>query len=98
MARARKIKRQDFFVDDLALYIYERSGKTYIVPVMIQKVHRKLLNPEAKSPKGWRYALTYTVYSHTGGEMTALPENLRPDTVLDRIDLALMRDEQSATS
>ena len=46
-------------------------------------------NPNTK-PK----VLAYTVRSSAGGELTVLPEDLRPGNILEHIKLALERDEE----
>jgi hypothetical protein len=92
MARKRKPKQHVFKVGDLALYIYEQKERSYVIPVRIKTTSSFPINPDVKNRRQLRYTTTYLVTTATGGIMTAGPESLRPDTVLDRLELALAND------
>jgi hypothetical protein len=89
MSRLGRARRAPIFsVGDRVLFTYIKGPRKVVVPVVIAKVgvwlgeisDGDLVNVEV---------LSYMVTSGRGGELRVDPSELRPDTVLDRIAVAL---------
>lgn len=84
-----KARAPQFAVGDRAILTYIRGAREVLVPVVVSRVGLWISeDPKTgKVPTG--EVLAYVVSSGRGGELQVPPSSLRPDTVLDRIVIAL---------
>ena len=81
----------EFSVGDCVLYTLTRGGRRFTAQVSVREKWLRWTN-YYKENVGWlrRCAVRcYIVSSGRGGTMEVLPAELRPDTVLDRILVAI---------
>lgn len=89
--RAARSAAQPFLRAAGVLLIYRRKGRVVVVPATVVSVIYDV--PVAK-PNTKPKILAYTVRSAGGGELTVLPEDLRPGNILEHIKLSLERDDE----
>jgi len=88
-----------FSAGDQALLLYEHKGRTYNVPVVVERavwaVDESFTLVRPRAP---RTDMVYVVKSELGGTMTVRAQDLRPGTVLDRIVAAIESDGPAPSS
>jgi hypothetical protein len=83
-----------FEVGDRVLLTLIKRQRKFIIPVVISKV-ACLLSVDSESSSPLKSTVTgYIVSSGRGGELQVGPSELRPDTVLDRITIALSEGDE----
>ncbi len=70
------------------MFTYIKGPRKVVIPVVISSVGMKVYKCEDGEPIEVD-ALSYRVSSGRGGELRVAPSELRPDTILDRIAVAL---------
>lgn len=84
-----ELPKTQFQVGEPALFTYIKGSRKIIVPVVVSKVWCLFeLYTETGAPMKPTIS-SYGVISGRGGELRVDPSALRPDTVLDRIAVAL---------
>lgn len=71
------------------LYTYTRKGRRVVVPVRIMRISSALVTPRGSKLPPDVEITSYIVSSGRGGELRVSAGELRPDTALDRIVVAL---------
>lgn len=90
-SRAAKREHQPFVRMDEVLLIYRRKSRVVVVPATVVGIVYDL---HIARPISDPRILAYTVRSSAGGELTVLPEDLRPGNILEHIKLSLERDDE----
>ncbi len=78
-----------FACGDRAVFTYRRKNRRAKVLVTVTSINYELGSRVPGLGHSIIGCLGYVVRSEHGGELTALPEDLRPGTVLDRILIAI---------
>ena len=78
-----------YSVGDPVLYTYIKGTRKVVVPVVISKVGLWVGGDPSGGVLVSMEVIAYKVSSGRGGELRVLPSELRPDTILDRITVAL---------
>ena len=74
---------------DRALLVFIKKHRRVIIPVLVAKVSRFYEIDTESSAAPTLTIVGYIVRSARGGELRVSPNTLRPDTILDRIVMAL---------
>ena len=74
---------------DRALLVFIKKHRKVIIPVVISKVSHFYAYDTESGAAPVHTIIGYLVRSCRGGELRVSPHTLRPDTVLDRIVMAL---------
>lgn len=82
-------RRAQYSVGEPVLFTYIKGTRKVVVPVVISKVGLWVGGDPSKGEVVSMEVLAYKVSSGRGGELRVSPNELRPDTILDRITVAL---------
>ena len=80
-------------LEDRVLLIYRRKGHVVVATVRIVGVHHDC---RAAQPLTEPRIFAYTVEGPAGGQLTVLPEDIRPGNILEHIKLSIDRDDELA--